>query len=554
MKLRQAVGWGLFVLVMGAVYVGSPSAEAPGAWSLLPPLVAIGGAFLIGEVIIALLMGVWIGVWLTMGGSAEAWGGAFLRMFDSYLVPVMEDSSHVMVILFSLFIAGTVGVLKRSGSLAALAEFFRRWARTRRKAMAGGYLLGVAVFFDDYANTLIVGNTMKTIFPRFRIAREKLAYIVDSTSAPVASIALVTTWIGAQLGYIDEALAQMPDISMGSYGIFLASLPYAFYPVLTLWMVALIIATGRDYGPMYRYECAMQATAASAAEEAAVERSGGWRVAVAVIPIVLLVGGTLAALWYTGSAAVVESGAVGWRRVLEIFGNGDAYRGLLWASGGAALVATGLSVTYWKVPLRTTMAAFFEGMGSMLPAIGILVAAWMLGKVIGELGTAHYLVTTMPRDLGVEWLPAIFFGMSAITSFATGSSWGTMAILYPIALPVVYAQGKALGMPVEEILPPLVHTASVVLAGSVFGDHCSPISDTTILSAMASDCGLLEHVKTQLPYALTVGLVALGVGHIGVGLGLPWWAAMGLGAACLWGVVRYYGRPLTEECKGSRSH
>ncbi len=540
---------GILLILMGAVYIGAPQSEPMGAWSLLPPLIAIGGAFFLGEVIIALVMGVWIGVWLMEGASFVGFGGSFLQVFDNYLIPVLHDTSHLMVIVFSLFISGTVGVLKDCGSLSVMAALFRRWARTRRRAMASGYLLGGAVFFDDYANTLIVGNTMKGIFPRFRISREKLAYIVDSTSAPVAAIALVTTWIGAQLGYIDEALRQMPDITMGSYGIFLASLPYAFYPLLTLWMVGLLIYTQRDFGPMWDYE---RAAWTAKIEQDHFEESLTIRrreVVIAISPILILVLGTIVALWYTGS--MVSEKGTGWRYVLEVFGNGDAYRGLLWSSAIAATVSMGLAVFYWKRTVQNAFASFFKGMGTMLPAVAILVSAWMLGKVIDELQTAQYIVSVMPHDLGIHWLPAIFFIMSAITSFSTGSSWGTMAIIYPIALPIVYVQGKTLGIPVEEIVPPLVHTASVVLAGSVFGDHCSPISDTTILSAMASDCELLSHVKTQLPYALTVGLVALIIGHVGVGAGLPWWVAWGLGAGVLGVIVRYWGHRIDDSMGGT---
>ena len=553
--VRTLLGWLLLGAAFVCVAIWGPNKEAEiGGWALLPPAVAILSAFLIGEVIAALLSSVWIGVWITLGSGADGFVYAFPRVLDSYLVPVLTDADHLMVILFSFFISGTVGILKASGSLAAIADFFRHAARTRRRTMFGSYLLGIAVFFDDYANTLIVGNTMKEIFPRFRISRAKLAYIVDSTSAPVAAIALVTTWIGAQLGYIDEALAQMPDITIGSYGIFLRALPYAFYPLLTLWMVALLIITQRDFGPMYRYETAALERGPSAGDvpSSSPAAFGRLRLFMAVLPIIVLVGGTFGALWWTGSHALASLPESRWLYWLYVLGNGDPYRSLLWASGTASLIALALAVLYWKISLQEALDDFFKGMASMLGAMSILVLAWMLGRVMEQLHTAPYIVDMMPHAMEPAWLPPLFFFIAAVTSFSTGSSWGTMAILYPLALPVVYAQGKALGLDVDAVLPHFIHTASVVLAGSVFGDHCSPISDTTILSAMASDCPLMEHVRTQLPYALTAGLAALLIGHVGMAVGLSGWLAWPAALAAIWAVVRFYGKPLPVQLARER--
>ncbi len=547
--LRRVLGWSMLGVAFVIVGLWGPEkGEAVGGWALLPPLVAILSAFLIGEVMVALLGSVWIGVWIGLGSDLFAFSRALPRVLDSYMVPVLTDASHLMVVLFSLFISGMVGILKASGSLATIADFFRHVARTRRRTMMGSYLLGVAVFFDDYANTLIVGNTMKDIFPRFRISRAKLAYIVDSTSAPVAAIALVTTWIGAQLGYIDEALSQMPDITTSSYAIFLQALPYAFYPLLTLWMVGLLIVMQRDYGPMYRYETAAlnisPVTASEAADDGDKSAFSWFRLLVAVLPIVLLVGGTFGALWWTGRQGLEAVPESRWLYWLHVLGNGDPYRSLLWAAGSSVLLAVALSILYWKTSLHAALDGFFKGMATMLGAMSILVLAWMLGRVMDQLETAPYIVQLMPRDIGPGWLPPLFFFLAALTSFSTGSSWGTMAILYPLALPVVYAQGKALGLDIDVILPHFAHTSAVVLAGSVFGDHCSPISDTTILSAMASDCPLMEHVVTQLPYAVTVGLIALLIGHAGTALGLPLWLVWPVGLGAIWAIVRFYGKPL----------
>jgi Na+/H+ antiporter NhaC len=389
-------------------------------------------------------------------------------------------------------------------------------------------VLGIAIFFDDYANTLVVGNTMRAITDRLKISREKLAYIVDSTAAPVATIALVSTWIGFQVGLIGEAVGGIEGLNQSAYNIFLNSIPYAFYPILAIVFVFAVALTGRDFGPMYKAEQRSRTEgkvlrdgasvdpAAAGSEEMEPKDDKPERAFNAIIPIIVLVGAALVALYITGSGDTIQ----------DIIGSADPFSALVWGSLLGVLVAVILSIGQRILSLGETMDAWYTGLRAMLFVLIILVMAWALAAVTEVLHTGDYLVSVLGESLPPAVVPALIFVVAAATAFSTGTSWGTMGILVPLAVPLTWAILQTNGMASPENYHLLYASTMGVLAGAVWGDHCSPISDTTIISSMASGCDHIDHVRTQLPYALFTGGVALLLGLLPIGLGLPWWLAL----------------------------
>ncbi|SEQ17322.1 Na+/H+ antiporter NhaC family protein [Neolewinella agarilytica] len=545
--------------------------------SILPPLIAIGLALIFKEVLISLFAGVWVGAFLAGGLRFEGFLGiikSLLATADHYILDALNDGGHLSVILFSLLIGGMVAIISRNGGMAGVVQRMTKYATTPKSAQVITWVLGVAIFFDDYANTLIVGNTMRSVTDRFKISREKLAYIVDSTAAPVASIAFITTWIGAELGYIGDAsegTAALADLT--PYAIFLESLKYSFYPILTLAFILMLVLMQRDYGPMLKAEKRARETGlVKAADEGADEvgetedltpvKGAPLRARNAVIPVVTVIIMTIVGLLDTGLASVYDGlanppGSDGWgatwaamdggffTKLGEVIGSADSYVALLWASISGVVMAVILSVSQGIMNMEQTMGSLTSGFKAMFSAIMILTLAWALAITTEELHTATFLVDLLGDSLNPYFLPPIIFILSALISFSTGSSWSTMAILYPIAIPLTAAVAAGAGWDLDATQGLLYNVISIVLAASVLGDHCSPISDTTILSSLASDCNHIDHVSTQLPYALTVGVVALVLGFLASVLGGGWVLCMLLmlvGMAVLYGVVRWRGQ------------
>ena len=539
--------WGAatVAVVAGGTTLRSASTRAiPGWWSILPPLLAIAAALLFRRVVPALFLGVWVGAWIVQGLSAAGLFWGLLDTMQVYVLNAMVDEGHAAIILFSLMIGGMVGIISRNGGTQGIVEGMADWAYTSLRGQVATWVLGLLVFFDDYANTLIVGNTMRPVTDRLRISREKLAYIVDSTAAPVASLALVTTWIGFEVGLIDEAVASIPDLSMSGYALFLESLLYRFYPWLALLFVLLIAVTDREFGPMYDAEQRARTTGQVLGDEARVDAAAtdgdelapkdgiphrAWN---AILPVLVLVGGVLAFLWTTGTASVGADAPI-----REIIGAADSYKALMYASLLGVLVAAGLSLGQGLLTLDETVEAWYGGLKSMLFAMIVLLLAWGLSNLTTVLRTANYLAAALSEALAPGVVPALIFVLSAATAFATGSSWGTMGIVMPLVIPLTWEILGSHGMAAAPHYHILYSAISCVLAGAVWGDHCSPISDTTILASMASGCDHVEHVRTQLPYALSVGFVALFLGTLPAGFGLPWWAALLMGGLVLVGVL-----------------
>lgn len=556
---------------------GAAPAVIPSWWAVVPPLVAIIMALLIKEVLVALLMGIFIGA-ATLGFYTGGFSGifsGFLAVLDHYILSALNDPDHLSVVLFSLLIGSIVAIISKNGGMKGIVNRIVKYAQTRRSGMMTTYFLGIAIFFDDYANSLVVGNTMRPVTDKLKISREKLAYIVDSTAAPVSAIAFVTTWIGAELGYISSAMDKINAngvvVSEGVYSIFVNSLAYSFYPILTLVFMFLLIRSQRDYGPMLKAENnALRGDTkafGSSTEDLNYDEfepvtTTKVRAFNALIPVMIIVLGTLVGLVYTGVSswrnefaalglasdisffdglAKADPGSVtGIQKVGAIIGAANSYSALLWASMAALFVAVLLTVSQRIMNLKDTMETVVQGIKTMMSAVLILVLAWSLAEVTRDLNTADVIKNAFGTEFSVWLIPAITFLISSLIAFSTGSSWSTMAIVYPIMIPTAFAIAQA-GEGIDAMAI-LYNTVASVLAGAVLGDHCSPISDTTILSSLASACDHVQHVKTQMPYALTVGGVSLFVGIIPTSLGLSPLIAFPLSVFVLWAVIRFFGR------------
>jgi Na+/H+ antiporter NhaC len=523
--------------------------------SIIPPLIAILLALIIKEVVTALFLGLFFGTFIIQffqHSFIGAWVFAFLRSLDEYILNALNNSGHLSVILFSLMIGAMVSVISKNGGMEGIVNALSKRATNARSGQFATYFLGLAIFFDDYANTLVVGKTMRPVTDRLKISREKLAYLVDSTAAPMASIALITTWIGAELGYISDGISQISAIEMAPYSIFLNSLAYSYYPLLALVFIFILIYKGRDFGPMFRVEQLARRTADSNSNEAGrsegseIEHKGNiW---FALIPILILLLGTIAGLFYTGySAEVWQSELSIHKKISETIGLADSYLSLLWGSGASLIAAIKISLFFGKQNLGALVDHAIDGVKEMLSAIIILVLAWSLAEVIEDLHTASYLSGLLDDQLSPHFIPAITFILAALIAFSTGSSWGTMAILYPLILPLSWQVCELSGWEQAESLSIFFNVVSAVLAGSVLGDHCSPISDTTILSSLASDCNHISHVQTQMPYALTVGLVAVVIGTLPAAFGSPFWINFPIAVFALWLIIHFIGRKTEAE-------
>jgi Na+/H+ antiporter NhaC len=525
--------------------------------SIIPPLLAIFMALLFREVVTSLFLGILVGTsiiyYYQSGAFFEGIFQGLLAIIDTYVIESLLDSGHISIIVFSMLIGAMVGVITKNGGMKGVVNKLVRFANTPRSGQFITWILGIAIFFDDYANTLVVGNTMRPVTDKLKVSRQKLAYIVDSTAAPVAAIAFVTTWIGAELSYIESGIETL-GLSLSPYTVFLNSLAYSFYPVFTLIFMFILIYRKVDFGPMHTIETETRKTGVlqinnEAKDKIVDEFETGENIPArwynAVIPVVIVIMGTFAGLVYTGiqNSDLIETHHSFFTRLSVIIGNSDSYKALLWASLLATIVAVVLSVSQRILTLQQSVEAIINGFKTMLSAIVILILAWSLALVTQHLHTADFISKILvDSSLSPIFVPLITFVLAALVAFSTGSSWGTMAILYPLILPVSWLITQEYGYEYNQSLNIFYNVVASVLAGSVLGDHCSPISDTTILSSLASSCNHIDHVRTQMPYALTVGAVASLVGVLPAALGISSWITFPLGFAVLYLIVRVFGK------------
>lgn len=531
-----------------------------GTWiSLIPPIVAISLALITREVILSLFAGIWIGALFMVGFNPFTGTAHSLDV----MINAMINRDHVAIIVFSLFLGGMVGVMARGGGNQGIVEALSKYATSRQRGQLFSWLSALFIFFDDYANTLIRGSALRPMTDRLNISREKLAYIVDSTAAPLAVSAVITTWIGFEITQIrnslgalaatttDPALAtQLQAGAESAFTIFLHSLPYLFYPILALGFVLMTILMKKEFGPMLTAERrafsggglirpdSMPATDTSLEILQPIkDKPRRWyNSALPVLSVILV---ALWGLYSTGSAGL-EAGE---RSITNIIGNADPFASLLWASFAGTFVAIVLVVFQKILTMNQALESWIGGLQSMLMAIIILILAWGLGGITGEIGTGTFLASLLEESLPLSLLPGLVFFIAAVAAFSTGTSWGTMAILFPVVIPLAIAMGAGVGFAGGEHYTILLGAISSVMAGAVFGDHCSPISDTTVLSSMSSACDLVDHVRTQLPYALLIAVVALIVGELPAALEWihPVWGLIS-GFIILYLILKFHGK------------
>ncbi|ASJ00271.1 Na+/H+ antiporter NhaC family protein [Thermococcus gorgonarius] len=511
-----------------------------GILSLLPPLVAIILAIWTKRVILALFAGVWIG-----GLMVEGWNpitGTTQSL--EWVVGSVTNDWNARILVFDFLIGAGVGLVYKSGGVHALARALSKRVKTSRGASVLGWLMGILVFFDDYTNTIIVGNTMRPITDRTRVSREMLAYIDDSTAAPVAGLAFISTWIGYELAMIGRGF-DGAKVTYNSYDAWLSSVPFRFYSILAIILVFIVAYTHRHYGPMLKAEYRARTTGKVLRDGAkplmttevdlGMPKEGGslWDF---VIPILSLVVVSLLGLWYTGAANLYAySQDLDWWTDLEnpfgvnflnysfvdSFREADAATALLWGSFTMVLVASIMLLGKKKMTVDEWEDTVIRGMKQMLFANTILVLAWSLGTAAETVGTGTYIInlaTSSGANLG-PWMPLIMFLAAMFVAFTTGTSWGTFAIMVPLGvqLSLAFTNGQ-----VNEIV---FATIGATFTGSIFGDHCSPISDTTIMSSMFSGSDHIDHVTTQIPYAFTVAAIGA-VLYVLFGLGVRSWVIL----------------------------
>ena len=464
-------------------------------WSLLPPVIAIGLALITKEVYTSLFVGIIVGGMLYSEFSFE---GTLTHAFNDGIVASLADSYNVGILVFLVILGIMVMLMNKAGGSAA----FGRWAAEHIKSRAGAQLatiaLGVLIFIDDYFNCLTVGSVMRPVSDKSKISRAKLAYLIDATAAPVCIIAPVSSWAAAVSSYVEDG--------NGLY-LFIRAIPFNFYAILTIIMMIFLSITSLDYGPMAMHEknarekgdifSGMKNIAAAADESS----NPNGRVLDLVLPIAVLIVSCVIGMIYSGGFFKGES-------FVDAFSNSDASIGLMLGSA-VTLVATIIYYLLRRVlTFKEITACIPEGFKSMVPAILILTFAWSLKAMTDSLGAKQYVEALVKGSAGgfQSFLPAIVFLVACFLSFSTGTSWGTFSILIPITLGV-FPLTNPLG----------VVCVSACMAGAVCGDHCSPISDTTIMASAGAQCDHVTHVSTQLPYALTVAGVSF-VSYIIAGL------------------------------------
>ncbi|MDP6963514.1 MAG: Na+/H+ antiporter NhaC family protein, partial [Planctomycetota bacterium] len=472
---------------------------------------------------------------------------------------IIRDAFHVEILAFVILLSSTVALITKNGGINGMVNSLVRFARNSRSVQAVAYFLGLGIFFDDYANTIVVGNSCGPLFDKQNVSRAKLAYIVDSTAAPVAGVAVLSTWVAYQ---ISTYAPQLPTIGMHEsqgYSLFLETIPYRFYCLLALFMVGIIVWLQRDYGPMYKVEKRARISGSTRDDSATThERIEAKRGVIpqarnGLLPLAVMIFGTAYLIYYLGAqaiaadvakgdpaaiAAVAEGGFNYFRSVL---GASDSTFAIFLGSSAAFILAVAMSLRPNHLTPGEIADVTTRGIKVLFKdAVMVLVMAWGIGIICEELKTAHFLVACFQDLMSPLWLPVILFLTACLVAFATGSSWTTMAILQPNVVLLAYQLGEQTELGGHALL---VLSIGSVLEGAIFGDHCSPISDTTVLSSTASHCQHIEHVRTQAPYALTTAFIAISCAYLPVAIwGANPFLCLGIGAVLLMAIVRFVGR------------
>lgn len=554
-----------------------------GFLSLLPPIIAIALAILTRKAVWSLFAGLLVGSLMMRQGNPV---DAVYDLFEVHLWPTLIDPGKLRVFSFTLLMGALVGVIIRCGGMKGFVELISPLAKSRRGGQLTTWAMGWVIFFDDYASSILLGNTLRPVCDRLKISREKLAYIVDSTAAPIAGLSLLSTWVAVEIDYIREGLSGIGDPSgFNAVELFIASIPYRFYVLGSLALVALVAILGRDFGPMFKAEQRRLA----AGDQGALGMDGSARFEGstlntdqikpshwinALLPIAVTVAVVIVLIYGTGAAALATDGNSEDAFTLrEIVGAADSSVALQYGSLVGLLVAVVLCRSQNLLDTTEIMRAIQHGAAVVIPAIAILWFASALSRMTGDrdetgavsinengeqtfahrdhrLYTGAYLAGVITgggensgqMGMTLRLLPTITFVLAGVVSFCTGTSFGTMGMLIPLVLTLCYSLLSAGGEIVSPNNPLLLATLGGVLAGAVFGDHCSPISDTTILSSQACGCDHIAHVITQLPYAMTMAAVAIVFGTLPIGWGFSPLVLLPLQFVALVGILVVFGR------------
>ena len=478
-------------------------------WSLVPPLLAIVLALVTKEVYSSLFIGVAMGALLYTG--FHPWN-AFVALFD-----IMKNSMNLNILIFDVLLGMIIVLMSKSGGSAAYGKWAGNKIKSKKSAMLATTGLGVLIFVDDYFNCLTVGSVMRPVTDRFKVSRAKLAYIIDATAAPVCIIAPISSWAAAVNSYVPE------DAGISGFQLFLRTIPYNLYAILTLLMVFTIILTGLDFGLMKKHEknAAAGDLFTSGGEEfdqvKEEEISSNGKVIDLVLPVLVLIGTAIGAMIYTGFLG-------GATDVVTAFSGCDAETSLIFATLITVMFMLALYLPRKVITFKGFMDSFVEGFKMMIPAIGILIFAWSLKGMGDALEIASFVENLVGSNASASvLLPAILFLVAIFLSFSTGTSWGTFAILVPIAIAM---------FPGTDNMQMMIIAVASVLSGAVCGDHVSPISDTTVMSSAGAQSNHINHVTTQMQYAVVVAVVSA-IGYVIAGFVHIWWLVLGISAVLL---------------------
>lgn len=501
----------------GSIFIGT-------WWSLVPPLLAIVLALVTKEVYSSLFIGVAMGALLYTG--FHPWN-AFVALFD-----IMKNSMNLNILIFDVLLGMIIVLMSKSGGSAAYGKWAGNKIKSKKSAMLATTGLGVLIFVDDYFNCLTVGSVMRPVTDRFKVSRAKLAYIIDATAAPVCIIAPISSWAAAVNSYVPE------DAGISGFQLFLRTIPYNLYAILTLLMVFTIILTGLDFGLMKKHEknAAAGDLFTSGGEEfdqvKEEEISSNGKVIDLVLPVLVLIGTAIGAMIYTGFLG-------GATDVVTAFAGCDAETSLIFATLITVMFMLALYLPRKVITFKGFMDSFVEGFKMMIPAIGILIFAWSLKGMGDALEIASFVENLVGSNASASvLLPAILFLVAIFLSFSTGTSWGTFAILVPIAIAM---------FPGTDNMQMMIIAVASVLSGAVCGDHVSPISDTTVMSSAGAQSNHINHVTTQMQYAVVVAVVSA-IGYVIAGFVHIWWLVLGISAILLL-VVLFVIKAVTSDEK-----
>lgn len=556
----------------------------PGPVTLLPPVVTIFVAAYTKNVLLSLFSGIYFAALIIWNYNPFY---AFINTFSNLIIYSFSDRDHIFIIVFTWILSGMITCVLKAGGGEGLVKVMSKYAKTPRGGMVVAYILGLLIFFDDYANTLIVGQTIRPITDSLGVSRERLAFLVDATAAPVASVSPISSWIGFELSLIQSVLDDLTEAGedltcyeSSAFLIFLKTIPSRFYPLLMLGTQLFLIIMGREFGSMLTYERAarvkfysnggvggdnsgegtendveverislgslshhqlhLDATEDKKEDENFMDANAKlldpspttprrwWN---CVVPIVVTIGSVLTSLVCTGLTGIRHANDT--YTIQNIFSYSDSFTALLYGSvAGTCTIWTmcwmqrvtkagrlttvfsaegRLSTSKPLMSLTESLDIFIIGIKNLVDALLILILAWTVGDAFTKCGTGVYISSALSDNLDPGAYPAVTFVISGILALVTGSSWGTMSIMFPLILPAAHYAD-----PCNTRV--FYGTISSILAGAVFGDHCSPISDTTVLSAVACRCPLINHVKSQFPYAILVGCVGVFVGDLPTGM------------------------------------